>query len=850
MRAVAFVLSLAVASLASGLAVAKDVIPPDFKPDPNTVQRYGPAYRYPQAGWIVLHIEGEPYERGVQHGRLLAPEIAAHVRCFATIQCPKSPADGWRHLRTLVNALFLRRYHKEYLEEMKGIADGASAAGARFDGRPIDLLDVVALNGWPEIDTLDGALGATGTGMEATRWPAEQPAAVTTPKPMRCSAFAATGPATADGKVVFGHITMFGLYPSSFYNVWLDVKPAKGHRVFMQTYPAGIQSGLDYYFNDVGLLVAETTIAQTKFDIAGLALASRIRQALQYSDDIDQAVAILKEGNNGLYTNEWLMADIKANEIAMFELGTHKTKLYRSSKNEWFGGTPGFYWGCNNTKDLDVRLETVASTEGRPENAVFHPSIRDCKWLELYDKHKGKIDASFGKLAFTTPPLAAYHSVDAKFTTTDMAKELKTWALFGPPLGRTWQPTFAERTDFPEIQPLVGNPWAVLHASAPEGKAVPLAVDLHNPETGKRAASERKAATETTTVPAWHGTLIPQSDADTWLAAAFPAYERIAALDNVYRKKADKSQATAEHDALAVRLFAHKANYSLGSRTDKEQPLAQTHADYRRDGWYRVASGKGVLLLHELRGLLGPEKFDAMMDEFGRAHAGKTATTAEFIEHAEKAAGKPLKEFFQTWLQQPGLPGRFGADGKEGGGPFSILTYANEPEQTLIVYGTQDEVNTNREAAEALQQAIRALYSNFTVPVRTDKEVSDDELKHHHVLLIGRPDANATFGRLNPVLPVAFSSRSFVVRDETYAHADSAVIVAGENPLNPRFSLAVVAGMGPAATLRTAPKLADREQQQAEVILYAAGAEPAAFVAASKKLVREPAAANAGTGGR
>ena len=33
--------------------------------------------------WIVLHVEGGPYERGYQHGRLLAPEIAAHVRCFA-----------------------------------------------------------------------------------------------------------------------------------------------------------------------------------------------------------------------------------------------------------------------------------------------------------------------------------------------------------------------------------------------------------------------------------------------------------------------------------------------------------------------------------------------------------------------------------------------------------------------------------------------------------------------------------------------------------------------------------------------------------------------------------------------
>ena len=61
--------------------------------------------------------------------------------------------------------------------------------------------------------------------------------------------------------------------------------------------------------------------------------------------------------NNGLYTNEWLIGDAKTNEIAMFELGTYKTRLYRSSKNDWFGGTEGFYWGDNNAKDLAVRLE-------------------------------------------------------------------------------------------------------------------------------------------------------------------------------------------------------------------------------------------------------------------------------------------------------------------------------------------------------------------------------------------------------------------------------------------------------------------------------------------------------------
>src|SRR5213078_895832 len=63
---------------------------PDFQPDPKSVQRHGPAYRYPQAGWLVLHIEGEPYERGYQHGKLLSQEIASFIRCFAAMQSPKA----------------------------------------------------------------------------------------------------------------------------------------------------------------------------------------------------------------------------------------------------------------------------------------------------------------------------------------------------------------------------------------------------------------------------------------------------------------------------------------------------------------------------------------------------------------------------------------------------------------------------------------------------------------------------------------------------------------------------------------------------------------------------------------
>src|SRR5262249_20161809 len=87
----------------------------DFQPDPASVQRYGPAYRFPQAGWIVLHIEGKPYERGYQHGKLLAPEIAGYLRCFAAMLTPKAPAEGWNGTRRLANALFVRRFDKEFL---------------------------------------------------------------------------------------------------------------------------------------------------------------------------------------------------------------------------------------------------------------------------------------------------------------------------------------------------------------------------------------------------------------------------------------------------------------------------------------------------------------------------------------------------------------------------------------------------------------------------------------------------------------------------------------------------------------------------------------------------------------
>jgi hypothetical protein len=838
-------LSFAGSLVLTGLATLARAAGPDpspgegpFRPDPASVQRYGAGYRYPQAGWTVLHIEGEPYERGYQHGRLMAPEIARFVEALAAYRSAKAPTDAWRAVRLLANALFLRKFDAEYLEEMKGIADGAAAAGARFDGRPLDLLDIVTVNADIETSFLDGALDATATGLESKRFREPAEGAPIRPREGHCSAFAATGPATTDGQVVFGHITMWNLYHAYHYNVWLDIKPAHGHRVLMQTYPGGLMSGLDYYMNDRGLLVCETTLAQTTFDPNGLPLVDRIRRALQYADSIDGAVRILAEGNNGLYTNEWLLADTKTNEVAMYELGTHKTRLWRSGRKEWFGGTEGFYWGCNNAKDLQVRLETVPGLEGKPANAVFHPADRDRTWLQLFDRKKGSIDAGFGTLAFTTPPLAASHSLDAKFTTTALARDLTTWAKFGPPLGHAWEPTDGQRQQHPSIASLIANDWTLLRAHPPESgnPSQPIAVDLarigHDHEGG---ATHDEPDRERP--PAWRGTILPESDADTWLAAAFADYEKVVSLEQSLKARAkDGKPSAADRDRLDVALFGPTSRYlaALARRGGKDIPLSEIHADLRSDEWYDIAAGKGLLVLAELRKTMGDAAFLEFMDAFGRAHAGRPANTGDFFAAAEKAYGKPLGPVKADWLNGDALA-KLGDDvrARHAAGRFwAVDSFERQLESTLIIYGTLAEADAQREAAETLRSKVASRFANILVSIKADKDVTDDDLKSNHLLLVGRPATNRVTDRLAGSLPVRFGPASFRLRDQVYAHPHTALATAGPNPLvkaNDR-SVVVLAGLGAEGTWQAIRRFPDSGPVHCEVYLMEAGTSPRSLV--------------------
>ncbi len=870
-----------------------------YSPDPAAVQREGAGYRYPQAGWIVVHVEGEPYERGYQQGKLLAPEIAADVRCFAATQDSKSPSDGWKLTRTLVSSLFTRRYDPEFLEEMRGIADGAAAGGAKFDGRAIDLTDIVAVNAWAELMSLDPANDATPTGLEGKHFREH------------CSAFVACPPATANGQIVIGHTSMFDLYPSLFFNVWLDLKPAHGHRMSFQGYPGAIESGMDWYQTDAGLVVVETTIDQTKFDMDGECEASRIRRAVQYADSIDGVVRILSEKNNGLYSNEWLIADMKHNEIAMFDLGTAKWRLWRSSKNQWFGNTPGFYWSCNNTKDLDVRLEEIPSLHDRPNDMLFAPEERDGIWVDLYEKNKGHIDASFGQLAFSTPVIVSRTSVDAKYTTSEMQKDLKCEAVFGPPLGRGWEPTFEERKEYPETHEMVSNPWTELAMNmplpaAPSGAAVDLKGNLGGGGDDEDGADD--GGDTLGNPPAWDGTLLPGGGGDAWLASAFAVYERIFADEMAKLKDDGDTLSPAHREELATQLFAFRAAYLAASRQTSDTPLSKIQMSVSDRSWYRIARGKGVLLLQALRQRLGATRFADLMKAYGKAYGGKPADAAAFAGMAQGAPYAVPESFFKYWLERTGLPtielldakshssssgnvvsGKLRVDGAEGissidvtveteddektqtiavtgptanfeiqtdkpakrvvvnkydatpmsdGARYSLGWFATEPQKAMIVYGTADEEAANREAAEKLQKAIAESGSNVMLPIKSDVEVMGDAsaLADHHLLLVGRPSCNRVAERVAKVFPVQFGVCSFSLCGKLYANPDSALLITGTNPFNDRYSAVMLAGLSAEATVRHAAAVAEASNAEAEVI---ANGEAKEVVVPGAGLVRE-----------
>ncbi len=348
-----------------GLALACVVQAANLSPQDARLRK---AYRFQQGGWTYVHLEGSPADVGYQHGYLLAPEISdafEAIKLFDTHQTQRP----WEFFRTTARDMLWSHIDAEYQQELQGIADGVKAHGV-----DLDVYDIVALNAFEEVPDY------------YVPWLNKQQKVAGAPKlkaPGNCSAFIATGSITKDQQIVIAHNNWTSYLAGERWVIIFDIAPEHGNRILMDGFPGVITSDDDFGVNSAGIMITETTITQFEgWDPNGKPEFMRSRKALQYANNIDDYVRIIKEGNNGGYANDWLIGDRKTGEIAYLELGLKNTPLWRTKD--------GYFVSSNFARDTKVIKEETS--EFNPDDASSSMNARHVRWEELMKQSKGKID--------------------------------------------------------------------------------------------------------------------------------------------------------------------------------------------------------------------------------------------------------------------------------------------------------------------------------------------------------------------------------------------------------------------------------------------------------------------------
>ena len=326
------------------------------------------AYRRPEKnGWTYVHLQGTPHQIGFQNGYLLGPEIRDMLN-VVILESGHDYKKPWSFFRAAAQNMMWPHIEQEYREELRGIADGATAHGVK-----IDVWDVIGLNAsteWAYYNKqYDKEHGIKTAQLDV---------------PEHCSAFVATGAYTKDGKAVIAHNNWSSYLEGERWTIVYDIVPAHGYRILMDGLPGVIHSGDDFVVNSAGIAITETTISHFfGFDTNGIPEFIRARKAAQYSASIDDYTRIMKEGNNGGYANTWLIADTRKNEIGRLELGLRNVTLERTSD--------GYFVGSNfPIHEKLIREETDFDPSDLQQSSV----ARHTRWDQLMADNKGQIDVA------------------------------------------------------------------------------------------------------------------------------------------------------------------------------------------------------------------------------------------------------------------------------------------------------------------------------------------------------------------------------------------------------------------------------------------------------------------------
>jgi len=248
-------------------------------------------------GITVLHVEGGPYDMGLQQGVLMREQIKGIWLDYLRGSIMGGGNYDYAYLLECAKAME-KHIPDEYIQEMRGIADGAGLAYEDVLIMHAHADTVHYGHGWGKPDS----------------------------KPGQCSNFAAWGEATADGALLHGrNLDWSTTGGAQKYPCVIDYHPFQGNRLCLVAWAGSVGSVTG--MNERGITYGEMTSSSTDETLDGLPLFFQFRQILQYANTLEEAVEMQKSFDR---TTGWnmMLCDGKIPDARALEVSDNHVSVF------------------------------------------------------------------------------------------------------------------------------------------------------------------------------------------------------------------------------------------------------------------------------------------------------------------------------------------------------------------------------------------------------------------------------------------------------------------------------------------------------------------------------------------
>jgi len=242
---------------------------------------------------------------------------------------------------------------------------------------------------------------------------------------------------------------------------------------------------------------------------------------------------------------------------------------------------------------------------------------------------------------------------------------------------------------------------------------------------------------------------------------------------------------------------------------EKHWERAQVNADIVDDHTIEVETQNvSQLTLDMPDGLcpLDPEKNPKVVIDFKPLVAPGIKEDGSWTVHFAKEDGRwiVVEEKENTLRKVHGLQGPIDDGFLEG---FVMVTPTGKP------MASQEVANwLESEQEDAVYQWLMQFRGQPRV--KTDVEVTDEDIAQYNLILWGDPESNAIFQKIADKLPIGWSEKEIAVGKRTFAADQNVPVMIFPNPLNPQRYVVINSGFtfipyGSASNAQQTPKLPD-----------------------------------------